>query len=199
MNELLALELTRTIRMTQDGPADTIATPEGLATWIREHAPELSDDLRQEEPVADEDLRRRVVAVRSAVRALFARAVAPSRPSAADAGRLPDPDDALALLNEVAALAPVTPRLDWPVGEAPLVRQVPSAPDPGDRLLAALARAAIGLLGGPLRAQLRTCLAPRCVLYFVKEHGRQEWCSTACGNRARAARHYERHRAGRVR
>ena len=42
--------------------------------------------------------------------------------------------------------------------------------------------------------QLRACHAPGCVLYFLKDHPRREWCSTACGNRARAARHYRRHR-----
>lgn len=28
----------------------------------------------------------------------------------------------------------------------------------------------------------------------IKRHPRQEWCSVACGNRARAARHYQQHR-----
>jgi predicted RNA-binding Zn ribbon-like protein len=133
------------------------------------------------------------------MRSIELRAVAPDPPSSADAGRLPDPDDAPTLTNELAALAPATPRLDWPTGGEPSVRQASSSPDQGDRLLAALARAAIGLLGGPLRMRLRSCPAPCCVLYFVKEHGRQEWCSTACGNRARAARHCERHRADRAR
>jgi predicted RNA-binding Zn ribbon-like protein len=32
------------------------------------------------------------------------------------------------------------------------------------------------------------------VLYFVKTHPRREWCSVACGNRVRAARHYQRGR-----
>src|SRR2546429_545268 len=41
----------------------------------------------------------------------------------------------------------------------------------------------------------RATLALGCVLYFVKDHPRREWCSAACGNRARAARHYSRHRA----
>jgi predicted RNA-binding Zn ribbon-like protein len=31
-------------------------------------------------------------------------------------------------------------------------------------------------------------------LYFVKRHPRREWCSAGCGNRARVARHYHRHR-----
>ncbi|WP_351234979.1 CGNR zinc finger domain-containing protein, partial [Streptomyces sp. NPDC002133] len=63
-------------------------------------------------------------------------------------------------------------------------------------LAAALARAAIALLTGPDRARLRACHAPRCVRYFLKEHPRQEWCKPSCGNRARVARHHERHRTG---
>ncbi|MFF1926514.1 CGNR zinc finger domain-containing protein [Streptomyces sp. NPDC058221] len=63
-----------------------------------------------------------------------------------------------------------------------------------DALPAALARAVIGFLSGPDRTALRACRAPRCVRYFVKEHPRQEWCKPSCGNRARVARHHERHR-----
>jgi CGNR zinc finger len=47
----------------------------------------------------------------------------------------------------------------------------------------------------PDATKLRACHAPGCVLYFVKSHPRRAWCSEACGNRARAARHYERVRA----
>lgn len=60
--------------------------------------------------------------------------------------------------------------------------------------LAELAYEAIDLLTGPTADNLRACHAPGCVLYFVKTHSRREWCSEACGNRARAARHYQRTR-----
>jgi len=63
-----------------------------------------------------------------------------------------------------------------------------SAPLPSAR--AQIARDAIALLGGPLREDVRACHAPGCVQYFVKDHPRREWCSAACGNRARVARHY---------
>ncbi|WP_433236869.1 CGNR zinc finger domain-containing protein [Streptosporangium sp. CA-135522] len=46
------------------------------------------------------------------------------------------------------------------------------------------------MLNGSVEADLRACHAPGCVLFFVKDHHRREWCSAACGNRARAARHY---------
>jgi predicted RNA-binding Zn ribbon-like protein len=61
--------------------------------------------------------------------------------------------------------------------------------------LALVAAQAIGLLTDP-DSPLRACHGPGCVLYFSRDHPRREWCSAGCGNRARAARHYRRHRAG---
>lgn len=97
-------------------------------------------------------------------------------------------------VNAAAARELVAPQLDWPVEGAPTGRLLSVENDPNVRLVAALARAAIDFLSGPLRMQLRSCTAPRCVRYFVKSHGRQEWCKPSCGNRARAARHYRRRR-----
>jgi predicted RNA-binding Zn ribbon-like protein len=66
---------------------------------------------------------------------------------------------------------------------------------PARSALACLGHEAIELLTGPTAVNLRACNAPGCVLYFVKSHPRREWCSEACGNRARAARHYQRVRS----
>lgn len=84
--------------------------------------------------------------------------------------------------------------MEWPPDGAPTPRLLSAESDPKVRLLAALARATVDFLTGPQRTHLRACSAPRCVRYFVKSHGRQEWCKPSCGNRARAARHYQRHR-----
>jgi predicted RNA-binding Zn ribbon-like protein len=59
--------------------------------------------------------------------------------------------------------------------------------------LSVIAGLGIDLVAGD-ETPLRACYAPGCVLYFVQDHPRREWCSTACGNRVRAARHYRRHR-----
>jgi predicted RNA-binding Zn ribbon-like protein len=69
---------------------------------------------------------------------------------------------------------------------------------PLDQALSAIARSAIELLTSPDRQRLRVCPAPSCGMFYL---GRpeQEWCSTACGNRARAARHYARRRRTRGR
>ncbi|MDX6346643.1 MAG: hypothetical protein QOF84_1433 [Streptomyces sp.] len=195
-----ALELASTIRHDGDGGvADDLADAEGLTVWVRERAERLGVTPFD----ADDRARAEVVAVREAVRALFARAVSPGPPSRADAHRLLPADEAVARLNAAAALQPVTVSLAWPDGAEPEARLLPASPAGPAKpvaaltvaLTATLARAAVDFLTGPQRERLRACTAPRCVRYFVKAHGRQEWCKPSCGNRARVARHYRRHRA----
>ncbi|TXS44704.1 CGNR zinc finger domain-containing protein [Streptomyces sp. OR43] len=195
MERWLPLELASTIRHDGDGGvADDLAAVEGATRWIQAQRDLLAAHVPVAELAADEALRLRVVELRQAVRALFAQAVSPAPPSPADAHRLMPADRAMAHLNAVAAREPVAPQLDWPTGEVPGTRLLSAETDPYVRLLAALARSAIEFLSGPQREQLRSCTAPRCVRYFVKSHGRQEWCKPSCGNRARAARHYRRQR-----
>ncbi|MFI1098122.1 ABATE domain-containing protein [Streptomyces sp. NPDC020917] len=188
----LAVALAVTIRHDgHGGVTDDLAEPAGLTRWAREHASALVPAGYE----ADAGALAAVVAVRTAVRALFARAVLPGPPSSADAGRLPDAEAALAALNAAASRVPLVPRLDWPSGEPPRAGFEPAgAARPADRLAAGLAHAAATFLAGPDRARLRACPAPRCVRYFVQDHPRQEWCKPACGNRARVARHHARHR-----
>ncbi|SEH02791.1 Conserved protein containing a Zn-ribbon-like motif, possibly RNA-binding [Nonomuraea solani] len=182
----LALEFVSTVRADRSGPVDTLADVDGLTSWARAHAagPGFT---------ASEEARQETVRLRQAVRALFARAVAPEPPSRADLPDLPPFKEALALVNATALAAPTAPQLSW--DDKPVLVIAPAAEtDEPTRLRARLATAAVEFLAGPEVALLRTCPAPRCVLYFVKEHPRQEWCSTACGNRARAARHYREHK-----
>ncbi|MFI0975636.1 CGNR zinc finger domain-containing protein [Streptomyces sp. NPDC021093] len=188
MERYLALELASTIRHDGDGGvADDLADERGAQRWI--HAVGEGDFTDTESVRA---ARSELVALRQAVRALFARAVSPAPPSPADAGRLLPVDEALARLNTAAAREPIAPQLAWADGEFPTTRLLTTEPDPLVRLTAALARDAIDFLAGPERDRLRACTAPRCVRYYLKRHGRQEWCKPSCGNRARVARHYER-------
>ncbi|WP_433499694.1 CGNR zinc finger domain-containing protein [Sphaerimonospora sp. CA-214678] len=196
MSALLALEFVSTLRMRRSGLADALADAAGMTAWGREHATALGVD--PDSFTATETLRAEVVELRQAVRALFARAVSPGPASTADADLLPAFRPSLELVNATAMAVPVTPRLDWPADDVPVVHVVPAVPaGESERIRAALAASAMELLAGPYREKLRTCPAPRCVLYFVKEHPRQEWCSVTCGNRARAARHYRQHSGSR--
>ncbi|MFC8916811.1 CGNR zinc finger domain-containing protein [Streptomyces sp. NPDC057116] len=194
----LALDLALTIRHDgRGGVADDLEHPDGLTTWLREHTDALHAVPGAGRLVADTDTLAAVRDLRAAVRALFARAV-PGDPSPADARRLLPVDTALRRLNTAAAAAPAVPSLAWPDGAEPVADWRPVTPAPGaarDALCAALAHDAIAFLAGPDRSRLRACHAPRCVRYFLKEHPRQEWCKPACGNRARVARHHERHHA----
>ena len=197
MRQWLALELAGTIRHDGNGGvADDLETAAGLSAWIRTRQDLLQPQLADVHifPV-DEHALAAVVAVRTAVRALLARAVAPAAPSRADADRLPKAADALEHLNRVAARTPTILSLDWPadVGQPPSMRFThASVADPVERLTSILAREAMLFLADEDSRRLAACSAPRCVRYFLKEHGRQEYCKPSCSNRARAARHYQR-------
>ncbi len=134
-----------------------------------------------------------LLAARSATRALFAAAIAPHPASRADHGRPGLPaETALRLLQgSVDAIAPTT-RYRYEGGRVTVTRTTDL--DPGDATLGILALAVLELLASPAADELRACQAPRCVRYFRK-HRRQEWCKPSCANRARVARHAERHQA----
>ncbi|MBE8470256.1 CGNR zinc finger domain-containing protein [Streptomyces justiciae] len=184
----LALDLALTIRHDgHGGVADDLTDPAGLTTWVQAHPDTVAPGFT----AGDAEVAA-VRELRAAVRALFARAVRPGAPSPADAARLMPVPDAVDLLNTAAARTPTVPVLHWPEDAEPVVEHRVS--DGEDDLTAVLARAAISFLAGPDRNRLRACHAPRCVRYFLKDHPRQEWCKPACGNRARVARHHERHR-----
>lgn len=190
MRRWLALELAGTIRHDgTGGVADDLTTAADLSAWIETRRDLLGYDARF--PV-DERALDAVLHVRTAVRALLARTVAPAPPSRADANRLPTAADALTTLNRAAARVPATLSLDWPAGQQPSLRFADETADPIDQLTSILARESMVFLTDADSGRLAACNAPRCVRYFLKEHGRQEYCKPSCSNRARAARHYQR-------
>lgn len=99
-------------------------------------------------------------------------------------------DDAVAIVNRHAGRPTAGPAVvvtgDSDLGLAPTGR--PTCAD----LLTQLAREGVDAMTPPAPLPLRACRAPSCVLYYVQDHPRRGWCSPACGNRARAARHYAR-------
>lgn len=192
-DEPLALRFANTRYAVRGQARDDIGTPELLRAWLTRHADELgpagaaSHIGRADVPA--------FVELRDAVRALIAVTVHdldPSRPPAPAGARAPAHDDAIALLNRLSRGAPSWPRLMRADGRFRMIEH--TRDDADTSALAALAQDAIMLLGGDLSGTLRACGAPGCVRFFVKDHPRREWCSPACGNRVRAARHYLRHR-----
>lgn len=105
----------------------------------------------------------------------------------ASIGGGPLPAAALERLNEVSARVPRVLRLD-----ATGVTETPIASGVTPVVLARIAWSAIELLGAE-RSRPRRCGA--CGRFFVTNRSDRRWCSHACGNRTRVARHHARRRA----
>ncbi|MFI5697247.1 CGNR zinc finger domain-containing protein [Kribbella sp. NPDC051586] len=191
----LAFALAATIKHDgRGGVADLLATPAEAAAWLADHQDEVTEVLGRPLAVGGE-VREELVQVRRAVRALFARTVAPEPPSKADAHRLMDVDAALRMINRAAGRLG-TQKLVWQEGGEPVVEWSGGAAEPVAVLVGAVGRSTIEFLTGPDRARLRACPAARCVKYFLQDDPRQTWCSASCGNRERVNRHYRKRHAG---
>jgi predicted RNA-binding Zn ribbon-like protein len=196
LGEPLPVELMNTIWADRDGVHDALRGPAETAAWLRAIAPRLdlpvAADLDALTPDDLDRLARQLVTLRDALRRLAAEATEDPRPAAASA--IKELDDALAAVNRAAGAVPRWSALTWTPGEAPARLTRTNGPVT-DAAVSAIAEDAIGMLSSrDDRLRLRACQAPGCVLYFIKGHPRREWCSPTCGNRARAARHYQRHR-----
>lgn len=180
-DEPVPIRLMNTVWADRTGVHDALGTPRELRAWLAAAYP------REQVRGADLD---RFRALRDALRRIAALLTADTRPAAASTTR--SARQAVAELNRAAALAPTYPQLTLSGGQLRGTRTGPATP--ADRLLSTIAAEAVDLFTGDSGATIRACHAPGCVLYFRQDHPRREWCSAACGNRARVARHYERHR-----
>lgn len=172
------IELANTVYAARGRRKEGLQTVEHLAAWLRDMRQRLAVELDDADihGVTDRDLRL-TRELRDAIRTLCAAAVE---------GHDLDPD-AVATLNRHASQTPRWHELRT-VPEPHAV--VCSKGRPVSAAFAALAEDAVDLFAGPSCCQLRICHAPGCVLYFVRDIPRREWCSPGCGNRVRAARHY---------
>jgi predicted RNA-binding Zn ribbon-like protein len=196
LGEPLPVELINTIGLVRGGVHDALSDDAAVAAWLRA----VGDRLRSEtggvldpaglDQAVAHEIAGRLRDLRDALRRLAAEVTEDARPWAAPA--IPTRQDAIDTLN---ALAPAWPELVWPSGGEP-GRVFHTAGVPVELATSLIAHQAVELFAGAQRARLRACLAPGCLLYFLKTHPRKEWCSPGCGNRARVARHYRRHHAG---
>jgi predicted RNA-binding Zn ribbon-like protein len=195
LGEPLPVELMNTVWADRSGTHEALDTAADAVSWISAISgrPDVEiaglgawveDASTDALAVIHTDLRR----LRDASRDLAARRTHDPRGIAAES-RLEG--DAVATVNSLAATAPVWPILTW-ANDADPQRGLGNASSPGQVLVAEIARETIRLLAEAGGNPLRACLAPGCVLYFVQDHPRREWCSPTCGNRARQARHYQR-------
>jgi predicted RNA-binding Zn ribbon-like protein len=182
-DEPLAIELHNTLYAAGGAQVDGLSDPAQAHAWLTRIASRLplGDDPPGEWPRPVE-----LIGLRSAVRTSLQAALeeAPFDPAA------------VAAINRASAGAPSSPMASLAPSGALVERTDQHGAAFAAVVLAAFARDAIALLTGPRRTELRACGAPGCILHFLKDHPRREWCSNACGNRARQARHYRRVRNG---
>ncbi len=200
LGEPLPVELMNTIWAERGHVHDALGSAAESVAWLQSataREDQRSDDLTtwlQQAPGrglarTHRDLRN----LRDAARRLAARLTDDDRTS----GQVPiETGTALITVNEYAASAPTWPALVWPEAGRPRETCLSDA-HAGSVFVAELARSTVALLATESDGSLLACQAPGCVLYFVRRHPRREWCSTACGNRARQARHQRRHRVAR--
>jgi predicted RNA-binding Zn ribbon-like protein len=202
LGEPLPVELMNTVAVDGGEVRDALEDDAGAAAWLRA----VADRIRDEAGVAlgpldggDDDegeAARRVGGelrrLRDALRRLAVEATHDPRPPAT-APKL-NRSDAIATVNSSAR---TWPELLWPADAEPSRAYRSAGGAAGELAVRLIARQGVELFAGSQRELLRPCTAPNCLLYFVKDHPRREWCSPACGNRARVARHYQRHRTAR--
>jgi predicted RNA-binding Zn ribbon-like protein len=170
----LAIDLANTVMVVREGETvDLLSSSAELKRWLElEHSRlgECSFALRH---------LAQLRSARDEIRALFtATAVGDVLPR-----------EPLAVVNAASAAAPVSPRLQIEDDGSAAMTEEPGEIGDLATLLGAFARSALRLIADHERVPLRICSAPSCGMFFT---GRRRWCCSACGNRARAARHYQR-------
>jgi len=204
LGEPLPVELMNTVWADRDGLHDELRDAAGLAAWLQAvagrfaaggagHGPGLAVVLPGGRP--GRELAGQFRELRDGLRGLAAAVTADPRARAAGTGT-PDVAAAVRAVNAACARAPLWSRLTWASPPGAPARTLRSAGTGPEAALSWIAEAAVLMFTGPDASQLRACPGPGCVLYFIRAHPRREWCSAVCGNRARVARHYQRHRPG---
>jgi predicted RNA-binding Zn ribbon-like protein len=154
---------------------DFLGTPEATNRWLAERGLAPADAGVREMCAA------RLRSLREHLRALFAARVA----------GLPAPPSALSAVNDALSRAPTAALLRWDDRNGPYRATPCPTTEILDHVLATLAAGAADLLTGPDADRLTACGSTPCNRYLLR-HGRRHWCSTRCGDRARAARAYAR-------
>lgn len=175
--ERLAIELHNTLYASQGQSLDGLADFASLTSWLDAVGDRLPTAGTKGQPSAEE-----LIALRHVVRDVLHAALDNRPPSRAS----------IDALNTASARAPRSPFARWRRNRAPDATVTFHHASQADIVISAIAADAIDLITGASRHDLRACGAPGCVLMFLKRHSRREWCSDACGNRARQARHYQR-------
>ncbi|WP_200839993.1 CGNR zinc finger domain-containing protein [Streptomyces sp. NBC_00080] len=158
--------------------ADLLGTPAQAEQWLARR------DLAPADAGLAEMCAAQLRSLREQVRSLLASRVA----------ALPALPAALTAVNDAMTRVPTMSLLLWDGKTGPYRATPHPTTAIVEHALAVIAADAADLLTSPDAARLTACASPPCNRFLLK-HGRRQWCSTRCGDRARAARAYARRTA----
>jgi predicted RNA-binding Zn ribbon-like protein len=166
-----SLDLVATLGRRHATPVERIPDAAALARWF------VAAGLLPTAPPVNEAHLVQARQLREAINSLVRSVMSAS----------PVSGEPLAIVNGHAVRPDLPPQLGVENGR-PILTTPPGADVPA--ALAAIARDAVRLLGGPQAARIKECEHPDCSLLFVDEtqSGRRRWCSMGrCGNRVKTA------------
>jgi len=155
---------------------DALATPESTTQWLIER------NLVPEEASLQTYCQNRLTTLRAQVREAFT----------ASSSKRTVEHAALQGINAALLAAPNTPLLRQQEGRGFFRSLEHPATQFTEHALATLAEEAATLLSSDEASLLSLCEAEPCTRFYLRTHGRRQWCSTRCGDRVRAARSYAR-------
>ncbi|MGW7052312.1 CGNR zinc finger domain-containing protein [Streptomyces sp. NPDC054887] len=175
-DEYLSLALANSsITLPGGHTIDFLGTPAQTNHWLTEHG------LAPVDAGMLEMCATLVRSLREQIRSLLA----------ARAAGLPALPAAVTAINDAMTRVPTAPLLQWDDKNGPYRATQHPTSEIVNHALAVLAADAADLLTSPDAERLTACGSTPCNRYLLR-HGRRHWCSTRCGDRARAARAYAR-------
>jgi predicted RNA-binding Zn ribbon-like protein len=186
----LCLDLANTLAWRGSAPSESLHDLPDLLRWCSSSggqlagAIEMGESWTERHPAQAAAIFRGAIAIREATYRIF---------HAAANGNAPAEDD-LSSLNRALKETPTRSAIQR-IGAGFGWRVEARRPATASTLLAPALWSAGDLLTGPQLARVRECANDKCLWLFLDEskNGTRRWCSmSACGNRAKAHRHYAR-------
>jgi predicted RNA-binding Zn ribbon-like protein len=186
----LCLDFANTLAWRGSAPSESLHGLPDLLRWCASSGSLLAGAIEGSESWADRHpaqaaaIFRGAIAIREAIYRIFHAAASGNAPA----------DDDLSALNRALKETPARSALQH-VGAGFGWRVEARRPATASTVLAPALWSAGDLLTGPQLARVRECANDKCLWLFLDEskNGTRRWCSmSACGNRAKAHRHYAR-------
>ena len=189
----ICLDYANTLAYRGSASTESLHTFGDLLKWCSDIGlivPRIAHQLRgwsEKHPKRVADIFSAAITLREAIYGVFHTLASSANPDEVD----------LDLLNRALRDAPPREAIQW--SAEGFGWQIEESKPSVSSILAPVIWSAADLLVGPQLTKLRECSNDRCLWLFLDDskNGTRRWCSMqACGNRAKAHRHYLRQKRG---